>query len=127
MRKLFFLLLLAIPVLLTSCGDDEDGIASGGLKVTYKVISSPADKTYVLASYNDNQGNFIVDEVESGWSLDVELPKGKKAFINGAVMVKSNFTGEVDHASTSVKVQILKDGKVIKEAEGLSAVVEVNP
>lgn len=127
MRKLFFLLLLAIPVLVTSCGDDEDGVTSGSLKVTYKVISSPADKTYVLASYNDSQGNFIVDEVESGWSLDVELPKGKKAFINGAVMVKSKFTGEVDHASTSVKVQILKDGKVIKEAEGLSAVVEVNP
>jgi len=91
------------------------------------LISSPEDKTYVLASYNDSQGNFIVDEVESGWSLDVELPKGKKAFINGAVMVKSKFTGEVDHASTSVKVQILKDGKIIKEAEGLSAVVEVNP
>jgi hypothetical protein len=37
MRKLFFLLLLAIPVLVTSCGDDEDGVTSGSLKVTYKV------------------------------------------------------------------------------------------
>lgn len=77
--------------------------------------------------YNDSQGNYIVKNVESDWSLDVELPEGKKAFISRVVQIKDEFSEEVDINTATAKVQILQDGKVTKEAEGLSVVAEVEP
>lgn len=80
-----------------------------------------------MISYNDSQGNYIVKNVESGWLLDVELPEGKKAFISGVVQIKDEFSEEVDINTATAKVQILQDGKVTKEAEGLSVVAEIEP
>lgn len=132
MTKFIYSLIFLFPFVLISCSDDDNNNDNGSqnknrLSVTYKVSSKPEGKTYLMISYNDSQGNYIVKEVESGWSLDVELPEGKKAFLSGVVQIKDEFTEEVDINSATAKVQILQNGKVTKEAEGLSVVAEIEP
>lgn len=131
MTKLIYSLIFLFPFVLSSCGNDDDNgeepQSKKRLSVTYKATSKPEGKTFLMISYNDSQGNYIVKNVESGWLLDVELPKGKKAFISGVVQIKDEFSEEVDINTATAKVQILQDGKVTKEAEGLSVVAEIEP
>lgn len=135
MTKFIYSLIFLFPFVLISCGGDDDNNIDGNnppdnknrLSVTYKATSQPEGKTFIMVSYNDNQGNFIVKNVESGWSLDVELPEGKKAFISGVVQIKDEYLEEAVINSATTKVQILQNGKVSKEAEGLSVVAEIEP
>lgn len=131
MTKLIYSLIFLFPLVLSSCSSDDDNSEElqnkNRLSVTYKVTSQPIGKTFVMISYNDSQGNYIVNEVESGWSLDVVLPEGKKAFLSGTVQVKDEFSEEVDIHSATTKIQVLQNGKIIKEAEGLSVVIEIEP
>lgn len=81
MIKTIYTLLLFIPLFSISCSDDDketEPTNNNPLEVTYKVTSSPSDKTYMQVSYNDSQGYFIVKIVDSGWTYDTKLPKGKK-------------------------------------------------
>lgn len=131
MTKFIYSLIFIFPFVLISCSDDDNDNNENNpqnknrLSVTYKATSKPEGKTFLMISYNDSQGNYIVKNVESGWSLDVELPEGKKAFISGVVQIKDEFIEEVDINSATAKVQILQNGKVTKEAEGLSVVAEI--
>ena len=128
MKKLMLTLLLILPlVFFSSCGSDDDDIDNtSGIKATYRVYSSIPEKIELMISYNDSQGNYIVKTVDSGWTLDVDLPKGTKAFIAAVAWVKEDYKGE-DLQREYAIVQILQNGAIKKEAQGEVCSVEIVP
>jgi hypothetical protein len=74
--------------------------------VTYQVTS---EATTIAVAYYDN-GSVVSDNVQSGWSREAVIDKGYATISAGAL----------DDNTTRVKAQILRDGKVIKEGEGLT-------
>lgn len=87
-----------------SCGKSDDN--GYPYKVTYKVTS---EATNILIGYYDN-GAALTEEVQSGWSKEVTIDKGY-ATITAVAFDESNL---------KVKAQIIRDGKVIKEGEGIN-------
>ncbi len=104
MKTLKLFLVSIFMLVLASCSKSDNDTYP--YYVTYKVTSEAAT---IVVAYYDN-GSVVSNNVQSGWSKEAKIDKGYATISAGAL----------DDNTAMVKIQIIRDGKVIKENEGLT-------
>lgn len=115
MIKIKFLFIFMV-IFLLSCNKREDNT----FKFTYTVTSEPEEFTELLVVCIDHEGNFITQNVESGWTLDIRVPDGSLPAISVGVNVKDEYAEKIAYEDCRCTAQISQNGKILKEGTGLT-------
>ncbi len=106
--KIFSLLLLALTFVFSSCSkDDDDMPGTGTKKVQYKLIGSTGVNISTIVYYDGDNPVSKTGNFGNEWTSEANISSKMPAISASAIGPNDNST---------LKSQILVDGKVVKES-----------
>lgn len=106
--KIFSLLLLALTFVFSSCSKDDDGTpGTGTKKVQYKLIGSTGVNISTIVYYDGDNPVSKTGNFGSEWTSEANISSKTPT-------ISANAIGPNDNST--LKAQILVDGKVVKES-----------
>lgn len=105
--KIFSMLLLALTFAFSSCSKDDDTPSTENKKVQYKLIGSAGVNISVIVYYDGDSPVSKTGNFGSEWTSDANISSKTPA-------ISANAIGPNDNST--LKAQILVDGKVVKES-----------
>lgn len=113
LEKKVLMLLFGLAVgalfLCAGCSKDEDGTQGGGsVKVTYKIIGSSDTKINTVVYYSGSNPASATGDFGSTWEKEATVENKAMAMVTASANGLSQ--------TSTLKAQILIDGKVVKES-----------
>ncbi len=113
--RLFILALLSLTFVISSCSKDDDGTPSeGAKKVQYKIIGSAGVNISTIVYYDGDTPVSKTGDFGAEWTSEAGITAKTP-------MVTANGIGPTD--ASTLKAQIIVDGKVVKESAASSGKV----